>query len=73
MQSTHHNEVTPRTAAGLNYLSEKIATITSQNVESSNISRTKKFDLKDQILLLDKQRTQPTHKFDKMADQWRQA
>ena len=67
MKSTHLNEVTPRTASGLNFLSEKIATLTSQNVESSNISRTKKFDLKDQILLLDKQRTQPTHQFDTMA------
>ena len=64
MQSTQTMEMTPKTAPGLNYWADKIAPNGSQNAESSNNCRSKKFDLKDQILLLDKQRPQSTPETD---------
>ena len=52
-------EMTPKTTApGLNFWADKIAPVGSQIADSSNNGRSKKFDLKDQILLLDKQRPQ---------------
>ena len=58
-------EMTPKTTApGLNFWADKIAPVGSQNADSSNNGRSKKFDLKDQILLLDKQRPQTTPETD---------
>ena len=64
MQSAQTMEMTPKTAPGLNFWADKIAQNSSQNADPSNNCRSKKFDLKDQILLLDKQRPQITPETD---------